>query len=185
MSGNFKFKALKIITQHKYDRFINDLKIRLKPLLMRWLQLSIREKQLVIALLSAFGIFILVSIVGSAIDITDRMYNKNIILQTYQLDSQVLNREFKELSQTTANEFSEVSVARIKGDVTQALSVKEPDVTLQDNMLILKGDNILFESVILLLEQLRKSYGIFPTKLKMTQSRSGYINFNATFLVNQ
>lgn len=169
----------------RFNEIIDQIIQRSKPLVDRWIRLTVREKQLVGGLLAIFGIFILSSIIGSAINLSSQLNNKYILLQAYKLDAQSIQKEFKELSNITANEFNSVSIERIKGDTTQALSVVNPDITLQDNILIIKADNVLFESVILLLEQLRKSYGIFPSKLKVTQSRSGYVNFSATFSVSQ
>lgn len=169
----------------RFNVIIDQVIQRSKPLVDRWVKLTVREKQLVGGLLAVFSIFILSSIISSAINLSTQLSNKYVLFQAYKLDAQSIQKEFKELSNITANEFNSVSTERIKGDATQALGVVNSDITLQDNVLIIKADNVLFESVVLLLEQLRKSYGIFPSKLKVTQSRSGYVNFSATFSVSQ
>ena len=179
----FNFSNLK--KSEKYKKFMRELQIKIQPLMGRWIRFTPREKQLVFAVILAGGIFILLSIVSSVMDITDKVNRNYTLMQDYKLSSTILNQEYKELSLTTANTFSTVSLARIQDDVSQALEVKTPDVSIQDTTLTIKADNVLFNSVVLFLEQLRKSYGIFPNKLTMTQSRSGYITFKATFLVSQ
>ncbi|MFN8770238.1 MAG: type II secretion system protein GspM [Neisseriaceae bacterium] len=169
----------------RINEFIKQLQERAKPFIERWVRLTQREKQLLIILSGVIVAFILFSIISAAINIDTQLNKRYDILQAYKLDAQSIQNELKILSKTTANEFSTVSLTRVQGDVTQALGVTNPDVILQDNILTIKADNVSFESVILLLEQLRKSYGVFPTKLKITQSRSGYVNFNATFFVSQ
>ena len=187
MPFNLTPKAV-LINIAKNDRIViltEKLKEQSKPLVLRWLQFTAREKQLIIALLVALGGFVIFSIVGWAFDVSSKLEKQYKTVQAYQTSAQTIKNQYSALSKITANEFSDVSLQRIQGDVTQALSINTPDVTLQDNLLIIKADNVLFESAILLIEQLRKSYGIFPSKLKITQSRSGYVNFNATFVVSQ
>ena len=181
-----KLFIFSIITKsEKYKELIRSLKIKIQPLLDRWVRFTPREKQLVLAIFIAGGLFVLVSILGSATDIIRIAHRDYIRMQNYNLTAVALNKEYKELSLTSANTFSTVSLTRIQDDVSQVLEIKTPDVSLQEGLLTIKCDNVLFSSVILLLEQFRKSYGIFPNKLTITQSRSGYVALKVTFLVSQ
>ncbi len=179
------FSFIHIIGQERLSNLSNNIKVKMRPLIDRWTKFTPREKQLLLVIGGVFSFFIVYSVIGSFIDLTNSVYNKYYTLQNYKAGSQILKTEFTDLSQVYANTYSDVSVSRIQGDVSQALSIPTPSVTIQDSLLTIKADNVLFEPVILLLEQLRKSYGIFPNKLKITQSKSGYVTFNATFMVTQ
>ncbi len=179
------FSLVHLIGKERLTAFTNNIKIKLQPLINRWTKFTPREKQLLLVISAIFSLFIIFSIIGSCIDLTNRVYNKYATLQSYKISAKMLNKEFNDLNQVSTNTYSEVSVSRIQGDVSQALSIQTPTITIQDNLLTIKADNVLFEPVILLLEQLRKSYGIFPNKLKITQSKSGYVTLNATFMVTQ
>lgn len=181
----WQFNIQPFIDKEKLAKLTEKIKQKTQPIVDRWVKFTPQEKQLVSILAMAIGIFIMFSLIGTAIDITNKIHDRYTILEAYTLDTQSAQQEFKDLSKITANEFSTISLSRIQGDVMQALGTKDPDVTLQDNLLIITSDNVLFDKVIPLLDQLRKSYGIFPNKLKMTQSKSGYVNFSATFLVSQ
>ncbi|MBY0379995.1 MAG: hypothetical protein K2P99_06315 [Burkholderiales bacterium] len=189
MKMSFNLNPKTIFTNiAKNDRIvilIEKLKEQSKPLVLRWLQFTTREKQLIITLLVAISGFFIFSLISWAFDVSNNLSEQYKTIQAYQISAQSIKNQYSTLSKITANQFSNIGLQRIKGDVTQALSINTPDVTLQDNLLIIKADNVLLQSAILLMEQLRKSYGIFPSKLKIIQSKSGHVNFKATFIVSE
>lgn len=175
----------RIRANDKVVRMISTLGEQSRPLIERWQKFTDREKQLLIGLLGVFVIIILYLVVSSGIGIVNKLNDKYSKLQAVVLSSEYLNNEYNDLNTVSANEFSSVSLSRVEGDVKQALDVNNANVVLQDSVLVIKVDNVMFESVMLLLDQLRKSYGIFPSKLDITQSRSGYVNLNVSFAVSQ
>jgi type II secretory pathway component PulM len=93
---------------------------------------------------------------------------------------------YKAVNQVEANSFTQVSSDQIKGDITQVLQIKDPDILIQSGQMTVNVPNAQFSQVMILLDQFRKSYAIFPSQVTITrQSQSGYVAFNATFWVKQ
>lgn len=169
----------------KLKKILAELHEQAKPLIIKWGKLTPREKGLLVTLVGACALFILVSIIGSFIGISDSVSQRHATLQSYHMEAKGLNYEYQQLSKMVPNQFTEVTKTKIAQDMTQILGAKDPNVTLTNGELTVKTDNASFESVALFLEQLRKSYGLFPEKLIVTRlaTSSGYVSLNATFVV--
>lgn len=159
---------------------------RLTPLINKaramWLRLSQRDQHILILGSILVGFMFLFLVIGSAIDLQNDLHNNLIKTEQQVAYTKTLTTRLKDLSQITANEFSTPTADKIKGDITQLFDVKNPDVALVDKTLTISIPSARFERVMLFLDQLRKSYGIFPSELQLTRiSPSGYVSFHATF----
>ena len=179
-----KEKLLSLLNKFKdkYQPQVDALSLRMQPLREYWKRLSEREQQI----LALGGVFLvlmfLFSIISMGLDFKDGLKQKSMQLERYQIDAQIFAKQYKNVSQINPNDFSSVNTERVKNDAIGILEVKNPDVILADNTLTIKVDNTKFESVVAFLDQLRKSYGLFPAKLKITRlAQSGYVSFSATF----
>ena len=151
----------------------------------RWIQFSTREKQLLIVSFVVIGIFIFISIIDASVGFLHNINQRYIVLQNSTSVAQALKVEYKTLLTINNNEFNTVDLAKIQGDVKNALNIDNSEITFQDNMLIIVAKNVSLQATILLLEQLRKSYGIFPDKVKFIKTSPSYVNLNATFTVSK
>jgi len=177
-----KKRKLKLANNSKIKDLIVELKVRLKPVENYYLSKTERERQILIVggacLLLAIVYLMISSIVGIGSDV-ESSYNT---IQSYRADANDLIKRYKYISKLSPNEFSTVNVDRIKGDISQALDVKTPDVQIIDSTLTVKVSKAKFSNVMELFNQLRKSYGIYPDKLKITRlSDSGFVAFNVSF----
>lgn len=159
---------------------------RLKPLKAYWITLSSREQKL----LMSGGIVLVVVIafmgITSAIELQSDLQKQYLKNAQYHFNAEVMSKEYRDLISITSNDFSSVNSEKIKGDVNNALGNVTFDVILSDNTLIINVAEAPFENSLLLLDQLRRSYGLFPIKLKMTRlSKSGFVAFSASFNVEK
>lgn len=169
---------------------IDKLKARIEPqinkLIARWEQLQPREQKLV----GGLGIFLVLSMIFLIVNglIT---YKNNVAIMVENLNrvtvfSKQAAINYKNIKSVEANTFNSVTTDQIKGDVSQVLQTKEPNILIQDGQMTISVPNAQFNQVMTLLDQLRRSYAIFPSQLTITrQSRSGFVSFNATFWVKQ
>ena len=159
---------------------------QLKSLSGYWNRLSDREKQLLMAASAAMVLFFSASILSSTLSLQDRLSTDFTETQKDYLKTNILYKQYTEVSQISANEFSKTSQDRIRGDAVQVLATSEPDVTIVGDKLTVNVDSAKFMSIMMFLDQLRNSYGLFPAKLKITRlSQSGYASLNASFIVEQ
>lgn len=162
-----------------------DLKERSKPLIEYWLRLSSREQNLLMGAGIIIVATLIFSILSSVVALEQNLRQEYVQSQQYRLDAETMAKQYKNLNSITSNDFSSVNGDKIKGDVSQALNVKNADVLISNNTLTINVANAKFGDVILLLDQLRKSYGLFPDKLKITRlSQSGFVAFTASFTVS-
>lgn len=155
---------------------------KLKPLREYWIRQSQRDQQILIILGAAVGLMLILLVITSAVGFKNGLKEEYTGVAQQRIDAQIVAKQYKDLSQITPNDFSTVNSEKVKGDATQILGVKDADVILADNTLSIKATNVKFESVMLFLDQLRKSYGLFPEKLKITRlSQSGYVAFSTSF----
>ncbi len=168
--------------KERYKPQINDLILRLQPLKEYWKQRSEREQQILIIGSIFIVIFIFFSIIGMALDYRNNLRESYHELQRYKIEAEVIAAGNKALANTTPNDFSSVNSDRIKADAAQIMDIKDADIILADNILTVKANNVKFEATMLFLDQLRKSYGLFPSKLVISRlSQSGYVALNVTF----
>ena len=154
----------------------------MKPVRDYWLRLSQRDQQVLIIVGAIVVLMMIILVISSAISFKNSLKADYTMLSARRMDSQLIAKQYKDLSQITPNDFSSVNSDRIKGDAQQILDTKDSEIIFADNTLSIKAANVKFESLMLFLDQLRKSYGLFPAKLKITRLGSaGYVAFNATF----
>lgn len=151
-----------------------------------WVQLSEREQLIVKVGAVSLGLMFLFLLTSSMFSLEGNL-KESIRTNSIDLNNgKMLNLKMQDLSTITANEFTGVTAEKVKGDITQLFVVKEPDVALNDNTLIINIPGVKFDLVLLFLDQMRKSYGVFPDKLKIYRSsQSGMVDFYATFNVEK
>lgn len=151
-----------------------------------WLKLSEREQLIVKFGAVSLGLMFLFLIASSMFRLEDNLKESIRINSTNLGNAKILNLQVQDLSTMTANEFTSVTAEKIKDDITQLFSVKAPDVAINDNTLIINIPGVKFDLVMLFLDQMRKSYGIFPDKLKIYRAnQSGLVDFYVTFNVER
>ncbi len=146
-----------------------ELKKRLEPLKEYWLRLSQRDQQILTVVFILSVIVLIYTLFNSAL-----MYRNKLIAEVEQSKLQYeesinIIRDYKRFNRTIPNDFSTPNTDVIKTDAEQILAEKDVEVTLIDSVLNIKSNNVEFDNVISFLEQLRKSYGLFPIKLKITR----------------
>lgn len=166
----------------KYRPQLDTLILRAKPLKDYWLRQSQRDQQILIVIGLVLVLMFVALIISSAIGFKNGLKTEYTMMSGQRIDAQLIARQYKELSQVTPNDFSTPNSDRVKGDAAQILETKDAEIIFADNTLNIKVANAKFESVMLFLDQLRKSYGLFPNKLKINRlPQSGYVSFNASF----
>lgn len=166
----------------KYKPQIEKLQKQLKPLKDYWLGMSQRDQQVLMVVGSVVGLMLIMLIISSGIGFKNSLKDDYTLMAQQRIDAQIIAKQYKELSNITPNDFSSVNSDRIKGDALQVMGIKDAEVLFADNNLTIKVTSTKFDSVMLFLDQLRKSYGLFPNKLKITRlAQSGYVTFSASF----
>jgi type II secretory pathway component PulM len=177
-----KNKFLLLLKNDKLASQLSGIQARLQPVLAYYTRLSERERHLLMIGGALIGLMLAFSLISSAINLQTSLQEQYLKTEQYRLDAKVMAKQYKGLSQITNNEFSQVSRDRIKGDMKEVLDISDPQVILADDNLKIDVPNASFESVMLFLDQLRKSYGLFPTTLNITRlTQSGYVAISATF----
>ena len=166
----------------KYRPQIDALVLRLQPIREYWVKLSGRDQQVLIGAGALVVLMFIIFTISSALQFSNSLQNDYSNLLEQKIDSEIIASQFKSLSDTTPNDFSTANSDRVKGDATQILDVKDAEIILSNNNLNITAKNAKFEKIMQFLDQLRKSYGLFPSTLTITRtSQSGYANFKAGF----
>lgn len=158
----------------------------IKQIQKRWEQFLPRERYLIVVmsiiLLLSLIYFIISGIISykNNLDVTVSNLNKTV-LYTEQAKYQI-----KKISKVDVNKFNPVTSEQIKSDIKQVAQIESPVVLIQDEQLSINLTNTQFSLAMMLLEQLHRSYGIFPDQVNITkQSQAGYVNMNAVFWVSK
>ncbi|MDD3266221.1 MAG: type II secretion system protein GspM [Burkholderiales bacterium] len=168
------------------DLVLTKFEPQIKQLQKRWEQFLPRERYLLIAMIAALIVSLIYFIISGLIS-----YKNNLDMIVGNLNKTVLYTEqakykIKQISKVDANKFNQVTVEQIKSDITQVAQVESPVVLIQDEQLSINIPNGQFSLVMTLLDQLHRSYGIFPDQVNITkQSQSGYVSMNAIFWVTK
>lgn len=177
-----KKRNIKVVNNSGIKNLINILNTKSKPLINYYLSKTERERQILLIGVGFIVLSILYLMINSIISFGEDIGNSYKTMQSYRADADDLIKRYKYISKLTPNEFSTITVDRIKGDVSQELDIKNPDVQIIDSTLTIKVGKAKFINVMQLFNQLRKSYGIYPDKLKITRlSDSGFVSFNVSF----
>lgn len=166
----------------KYRPQLDKAMQRLQPLKDYWFRMPKRDQQVLMIVGVVVGIMLIILIISSAIGFKNDLKADYTSIAQQRIDAQIIAKQYKDLSQITPNDFSNVNSDRVKGDAIQVLGTKDAEVIFADNNLTIKASNVKFESVMLFLDQLRKSYGLFPNKLKITRlAQPGFVAFTTSF----
>lgn len=165
------------------QKLVQQLITLAQPVIAYYNRLSEREKQVAYFGVIAVALMFLYLFVSAAYSFQDGLERDYAIVQSYRADVEYLSKIYKDVNQLTPNEFSKVAAERIKGDF--AAIAANPDIEQTNNTLEVNIAQAKFSDTMDVLNQLRKNYGIFPAKLKITRlSKSGYVSFSASFGVN-
>src|SRR5579863_301232 len=158
----------KSIAHPKVAQIIEQLSARVKPVVEYYHRLNEREKQIVFfgGILVILVVFYL--LIGAAYTFQNSLQKEYMIVQTYKADVQYLSKLYKDMTSLTANEFSPVTADSIKGDLG-SISENKADVGQIGNILTVNISEAKFSDVMDALNQFRKTYGIFPTKVRITR----------------
>ena len=170
--------------KYLYSKF----KKQLEPLKEYWLRLSQRDQQILIIILIMLILTIVYFMIYGAVAYRDKLTKESILNQQQYEESVILAREYKYIKRIPVLDYHTPNSDIIKQDVMQILDVKDADVTVTDNILNIKANNVSFDNVILFLEQLRKAYGMFPMSLKISKlpvSGEVALNISYNFKLNQ
>lgn len=174
------------VLKNKVEKFQLILAPKIKLVKTRWEQLLPRERMLLLGL----GVFLALSLVY--LTIVGLIKYKNsleldvINLKRFSLYSTQAAQTYKQLSKIEANKVSTPSIDQIKSDVKQVLDTDNPNVSLQDSQISINIPNAPFNKVMALLDQFRRSYGMYPAQINIIrQSQDGYVSLNAMFWMNQ
>ena len=168
------------------SRLVKRIEPQITIVKAKWRQLQPREQQLVVAMVAFISFVILYSAVTGLIKLKNNVVTQVNNLSQFTVYSQQAAATYKVVKKIEANSFNTVSSDQIKGDITQVLQIKDPDILIQNGQLTINVPNAQFSQVMILLDQLRKSYALFPGQVSITrQTQSGFVSFSATFWVKQ
>ena len=92
--------------------------------------------------------------------------------------------QYKNLKNIQPNNTNKIDINNLKQEIKTALQVTSVDVDVQDSQITISGSMVSFEKVILLLEQLKKSYNVFPEQASFVKAKSGMVSFSFTIWMN-
>lgn len=166
---------------------LNDIiSPKLQLLKVKWLQLQPREQQLVSVMGAFIAILVLFTMISSIISFNRNLSQHVNNLFKFSVYSKQAANTYKSINKIEANSFNQANLEQVKGDVAQVLKIKDPDILIQDGQMTVNVPNAEFTQVMALLEQFRRSYGIFPSQVHIVrQTRTGFVSFNATFWIKQ
>ncbi len=167
--------------KNRFQPQIDQLILRLQPISDYWKRQTERDQQILIVVGVLIILMCMAYVVSGAIQYRNDLQQKVVLYERYKIYSEIYARQYKDLTHITPNDFSTVSSERIKNDAKTVLGIKNTTVLLSDGTLTIKADNVKFEVLMEFLDQLRKSYGLFPNSLKITRVISGYVSFNVVF----
>ncbi|MBP9743562.1 MAG: type II secretion system protein M [Burkholderiales bacterium] len=166
----------------KYKPQLDKLAQYLAPVKDYWKRQTQRDQQILLIVAALIGAMLVLFIISSAIDFKNDLKTEYTLMAQQRMDAQIIAKQYKELSQITPNDFNSVNSEKIKGDAKQVLGEGNTEVIFADNILTVKKQNVKFDAVVQFLDQLRKSYGLFPDKLNITRSSQvGYVAFSVSF----
>jgi type II secretory pathway component PulM len=166
------------------EKLLEQIKIRSKPVIDYYNRLNEREKQIVFLGLILLILMFVYLFISGAYSFQTSLEKDYTVIQTYRADAQYLGKIYKDINQFTPNEFSDVSADRLKGDFT-SIAKDPPDVQQIGDNITINVSQAKFSDIMNVLNQSRKTYGIFPSKLRVTRlSEAGYVSFSATFRVS-
>lgn len=174
------------IVKNKLDKIKPLLAPKIKLIKSKWEQLLPRERLLLVGLSIFVGLALVYVMIGGLVKFRNNLDIEVNNLKRFSLYSTQAAQTYKQLSKVEVNKVNMPNVDQIKSDVKQVLDVDNPNVLLQDSQLSINVPNVPFNKVMMLLDQFRRSYGMYPSQINIIrQSQDGYVSLNAMFWVNQ
>lgn len=152
-----------------YDNLENRFKI-----------LSYREKIIVASMGILIVCYIIFVSISSIIKYRNNLQNTVNNLNTISVSVDQIANRYKSLKNIQPNTTNKIELNNLKQEIKTALQVNNVDVDVQDNQITISGSLVSFEKVILLMEQLKKSYNVFPDKASFVKAKSGMVSFSFT-----
>ncbi len=174
-----------MIAKTLFTNYLNKIKIYLNPVIIYWKNLNERERKLIILAGILLSFIITFFIISGLITWKNNLIIEFTNKQKYLLEADYISKQYKDVIQTSSNEFSTVKTEQIRNDITNLLDNKNVNITLENNSLFINVDSAKFESIMLLLDQFRKTYGIFPDTLKITKISPEYASLNMSFIIDE
>lgn len=174
---------MKIIRQQ-----LRKLSVQLKPYLVqaenKFRALSYREKVIIIIGLVIIMLYLLFSGVSIIVKYRYNLQNKVNNLNSISASVDQIANRYKLLKNIHPNATNKIDINNLKQEVKTSLQTDRVDIDVQDNQIIISSSMVAFEKVVLLLEQLKKSYNVFPEKASFVKTKSGMVTFSFTIWMN-
>ena len=163
--------------------FYAELKNKLEPLKEYWLRLSQRDQQILIVVFVISLIVVAYMLFNNAINYR-AMLIKELENSRLQYEEAIgISKDYRKFSKITANDFITPNSDVIKQEVQQELSARDTEVTITDGILNVKSSEVKFDNVVTFLDNLRKGFGLFPVKMKITRlSIAGYVAISIDYI---
>ncbi len=172
--------------QSKIEKIKQQFEPKIKLAVNKWNQLQVREQQLLMVMTTFLALTIIYLGAVNLISFQNNLKTEVDDLNQLNVYVKQSANNYKQLSKIQSNTFTQVDLEKIKGDVSQVLQIKSPDILIQDGQMTINVPSVEFNQVITLLEQFRRSYDLFPDQINIVRlPKSGYISFNAVFWVKQ
>lgn len=152
----------------------------------RWVQLLPRERFFLMGLGAFLALSIIYMLIGSVVRYKQNLEHEVASLNQFSLYSIQSAQIYKQLSKADVNQLNQPTAEQIKSDIKQVLEIDNPNVLSQDGQISINVSNAPFSKVMTLLDQFRRSYGMYPDQINVIrQSQDGYVSVTAMFWVNQ
>lgn len=168
------------ILQQKTTVLVNKVKPVYDNLENRFKMLSYREKIIVAGMGILIVCYLIFVSISSIITYRNNLQNTVNNLNTISVSVDQIANRYKSLKNIQPNTTNKIELNNLKQEIKTALQVNNVDVDVQDNQITISGSMVSFEKVILLMEQLKKSYNVFPDKASFVKAKSGMISFSFT-----
>jgi type II secretory pathway component PulM len=146
--------------------------------------LSYREKIIVVSMAIFIALYIVLTSIHAIVKYRYSLQNQVNNLKVISVSVDQIANKYKVLKNVQPNSTNKIDINNLKQEIKTALQVNSVDVDVQDNQIIISGSMVSFEKVILLLEQLKKSYNVFPEKASFIKAKSGMVSFSFTIWMN-
>lgn len=168
------------ILQQQTTALVTKVKPVYDNLENRFKMLSYREKIIVAAMGILIVCYLIFVSISSIITYRNNLQNTVNNLNTISVSVDQIANRYKSLKNIQPNTTNKIELNNLKQEIKTALQVNNVDVDVQDNQITISGSMVSFEKVILLMEQLKKSYNVFPDKASFVKAKSGMVSFSFT-----
>ena len=165
------------------NEYYEDFKKKLEPIKEYWLRLSQRDQQILIIVFVISLIVAVYMLFNNAINYRNKLIKELENSRLQYEESISISKDYKKFSKIIPNDFSTPNSDVIKQDAQQVLLARDAEVTITDGILNVKSSEVKFDNVVSFLDQLRRGYGLFPVKMKITRlSVTGYVAISIDYI---